>query len=49
MKKNCQKLFKKNLEQKKIPKRKCDKLYVNWKGYNISFNGWINKKDLIRV
>ena len=23
------------------------KLYVKWKGYNNSFNSWINKKDLV--
>ena len=22
-----------------------DKLYVKWKGYDISFNSWINEKD----
>ena len=27
--------------------RKGDKLYVKWKGYNKSFNSWINKKDLV--
>ena len=27
-------------------KRKGDKLYVKWKGYDNSFNSWINKKDL---
>ena len=27
-------------------KRKGDKLYVKWKGYDNSFNGWIDKKDL---
>ena len=31
----------------KIVKRKVDKLYVKWKGYNNSFSGWINKKDLV--
>ena len=31
----------------KIIKRKDDKLYVKWKGYNNSFNSWINKKDLV--
>ena len=25
----------------------CDKLYVKWKGYNNSFNSWINEKDLV--
>ena len=47
MKKNCEKLVKKNLEQKKILKRKCDKLCVTWKGYDNSFDSWINKKDLV--
>ena len=30
----------------KIIKRKGDKLYVKWKGYDNSFNSWIDKKDL---
>ena len=28
----------------KVIKRKSDKLYVKWKGYDNSFNSWINKK-----
>ena len=57
MKKNCKRLAKKSLEQRKylkenviiekILKRKCDKLYVKWKGYDNSFNSWINKKDIV--
>ena len=32
----------------KVLKRKGDKLYVKWKGYNNSFNSWIEKKkDLV--
>ena len=31
----------------KVIKRKGDKLYVKWKGYNNSFNSWIDKKDLV--
>ena len=31
----------------KVIKRKGDKLYVKWKGYNSSFNSWIDKKDII--
>ena len=31
----------------KVLKRKGDKLYVKWKGYNNSFISWINKSDLI--
>ena len=30
----------------KALKRKCDKLYVKWKGYDNRFNSWIDKKDL---
>ena len=30
----------------KVIKRKGDKFYVKWKGYDDSFNSWINKKDL---
>ena len=30
----------------KVIKRKGDKLYVKWKGYNNSFNSWIDKKDI---
>ena len=29
----------------KAIKRKGNKLYVKWKGYNNSFNSWIDKKD----
>ena len=32
----------------KVIKRKGNKLYVKWKGYNNSFNSWIEKKDLIK-
>ena len=28
-------------------KRKGDKLYVKWKGYNDLFNSWIDKKDIV--
>ena len=31
----------------KIIKQKGNKLYVKWKGYNNSFNGWINKKGIL--
>ena len=30
----------------KVIKKKGDKLYFKWKGYDSSFNSWINKKDL---
>ena len=44
VKKNCKKLIKNNLEQKKYLK-KGDKLYVTWKGYD-HIVGLI-KKDLV--
>ena len=31
----------------KVIKRKGDKLYVKWKGYDNSFNSWIYKKDIV--
>ena len=31
----------------KVIKKKGDKLYVKWKGYNSSFNSWIDKKDIV--
>ena len=30
-----------------VLKRKGDKLYVKWKGYDNRFNSWIDKKDLV--
>ena len=32
----------------KIIKTKNDKLFIKWRGYNNSFNSWINKKDVIK-
>ena len=46
MKKNCKRLIKK-FRTEKVIKRKGDKLYVKWKGYDNSFNSWIDKKDLV--
>ena len=44
--KELQKTNKKEFRIETIIKRKSDKLYVKWKGYNNSFNSWIDKKDL---
>ena len=44
MKKNSKKTNQKQFRIEKILKRKGDKLYVKWKGYDNSFNSWINKK-----
>ena len=41
MKKNCKRLI------KTVIKRKGDKLYVKWKGYDNSFNSGIDEKDLV--
>ena len=46
MKKNLQKTNQKEFRIKKVIKRKRNKLYVKWKGYNNSFNSWIYKKIL---
>ena len=44
--KELQKTCQENLRIQKVHKRKCDKLYVKWKGYNNHFNSWIDIKDL---
>ena len=44
MKKNCKTNQKFRIE--KVIKKKGDELYVKWKGYNNSFNSWIDKKDI---
>ena len=36
-----------NFRVQKVIKRKCNKLYVKWKGYDNSFNSWVGKNDLI--
>ena len=46
-KKELQKTNQKEFRIEKVLKRKGDKLYAKWKGYDNSFNSWINKKDLI--
>ena len=45
--KELQKTNQKEFRIEKVLKRKSNKLYVKWKGYNNSFNSWINKKDLM--
>ena len=42
-----QKTNTKEFRIEKVLKRKGDKLYVKWKGYNNSFNSWINKKVIL--
>ena len=47
----CEKELQKTSQEKfrteKVLKRKGDKLYVKWKGYDSRSNSWIDKKDLI--
>ena len=38
---------KKKFRIEKVLKRKGDKLYVKWKGYDSRFNSWTDKKDVI--
>ena len=45
--KELQKTSQKEFRIEKVLKRKGDKLYVKWKGYDNRFNSWIDKKDLI--
>ena len=42
-----QKTDQKEFRIEKVLKKKGDKLYVKWKGYDHSFNIWIDKKDII--
>ena len=44
--KELQKTSQEKFRIEKVLKRKGDKLYVKWKGYNNRFNSWIDKKDL---
>ena len=45
MKKNYKRL--KEFRIEKVIKRKGNKFYVKWKGYNNSFDSWIDKKDIV--
>ena len=44
--------MKKNYEEEfrigKVIRRKGNKIYVKWKGYDNLFNSWIDKKDIIK-
>ena len=46
--KELQKTNQKEFRIEKVIRRKGDKLYVKWKGYDNSFNSWIDKKDIIK-
>ena len=46
-KKKLQETNQKEFRVEKVIKRKGDQLYVSWKGYNNSFNSWLDKKDMV--
>ena len=46
-KKKLQKANQKESRIEKVINRKGDNLYVKWKGYDNSFNSWIDKKDIL--
>ena len=46
-KKELQKPNQKDFRVEKVIKRKGDKLSINWKGYDSSFNSWIDKKGIV--
>ena len=43
--KELQKIDQQEFRIEKFIKKKGDKLYVKWKGYDNSFNNWIDKRD----
>ena len=45
--KELKKINQKEFRAEKVIKRKYDKLYVKWKGYDSSINSWIDKKDTV--
>ena len=45
--KELQKIDQQEFRIEKVIKKKGDKLYVKWRGYDNSFNSWIDKKDLV--
>ena len=47
MKKELQKTNQTEFRVEKMIKKEGDKLYVTWKGYDNSFENWIDKKDII--
>ena len=46
--KELQKTSQEKFRVEKVIKRKVNKLHVKWKGYNNSFNRWINKKIIVK-
>ena len=42
-----QKTIQKEFRVERVMKRKGNKLYVKWQGYNNFLNSWIDKKDVL--
>ena len=47
MKKNYKKTNQKGFRIEEFIKKKGNKLYVKWKGYDNSFNSWTDKNDIV--
>ena len=47
--KELQKTNQEEFRIEKVIRRKGDKLYVKWKGYDNSFNSWIDKASLVQI
>ena len=47
--KELQRINQEEFRIEKVIKRKGDKINVKWKGYDNSFNSWIDKKDLVSI
>ena len=45
--KELQKIDQQEFRIEKVIKKKGDKLYIKWNGYDNSFNSWIDKRDLV--
>ena len=46
--KELQKTNQEEFRIEKVIKRKGNKIYVKWKGFNNSFNSWIDKASLVQ-
>ena len=46
VKKNCKKINQTKFRVEKVIKKKENKFYVKWKGYDSFFNSWINEEGI---
>ena len=46
-KKKCKKTNQREFRVEKVIKRKGDKIYVKWEGYDNYFSSWIDKKNMV--